>query len=178
MQQQISIHAPREGSDVSEFFLNRFRICISIHAPREGSDSFPPCFLPQLGQFQSTLPVKGATMMFVSIRSLAIFQSTLPVKGATQLFYADGWGNFISIHAPREGSDRVQAMGAFGLSAISIHAPREGSDVKVLCPYPLWNKISIHAPREGSDDCMADEWEEPEKISIHAPREGSDSNVD
>ena len=34
----ISIHAPREGSDVSFlFFLDKF--IISIHAPREGSDA-------------------------------------------------------------------------------------------------------------------------------------------
>ena len=33
----------------------------------------------------------------------------------------------ISIHAPREGSDRVQSHPSCG-QRISIHAPREGSD--------------------------------------------------
>ena len=56
----------------------------------------------------------------------------------------------ISIHAPREGSDR------FGLDAdahqgISIHAPREGSDRRSRYRFRLRVGISIHAPREGSD---------------------------
>ena len=36
----ISIHAPREGSDVI-LFSQTFDIDISIHAPREGSDILP-----------------------------------------------------------------------------------------------------------------------------------------
>ena len=34
----ISIHAPREGSDINTY-PDFFRVGISIHAPREGSDS-------------------------------------------------------------------------------------------------------------------------------------------
>ena len=34
--------------------------------------------------------------------------------------------------------------------AISIHAPREGSDRRRRCHLPFL-RISIHAPREGSD---------------------------
>ena len=34
----------------------------------------------------------------------------------------------ISIHAPREGSDRQRRKAAGHLHRISIHAPREGSD--------------------------------------------------
>ena len=34
----------------------------------------------------------------------------------------------ISIHAPREGSDKMSWEGWDGADAISIHAPREGSD--------------------------------------------------
>ena len=62
---------------------------------------------PQAGdvQFQSTLPVRGATTgLKISLRSLR-FQSTLPVRGATHSsLYGSGY-NHISIHAPREGSD-------------------------------------------------------------------------
>ena len=36
------------------------------------------------------------------------------------------------------------------LSLISIHAPREGSD-RFRGGLKKWVKISIHAPREGSD---------------------------
>ena len=34
---QISIHAPREGSDQTQWVMD-FNAAISIHAPREGSD--------------------------------------------------------------------------------------------------------------------------------------------
>ena len=58
---------------------------ISIHAPREGSDDIAFFTVKRVGEFQSTLPVKGATLTppegFRSIR----FQSTLPVKGATAM---------------------------------------------------------------------------------------------
>ena len=36
---KISIHAPREGSDLMEVTYGRTLCLISIHAPREGSDT-------------------------------------------------------------------------------------------------------------------------------------------
>ena len=122
------------------------------------------------------------------------FLSTLPARGATGGTLPAGRGGSISIHAPREGSDRpdrqdnsladvflstLPARGAtYGKPAyrqtekISIHAPREGSDVQRLTGVSCGG-ISIHAPREGSDELIfCDHC--PDKISIHAPREGSD----
>ena len=103
---------------------------------------------------------------------------------------------FISIHAPREGSDRAVGYDFDGISAISIHAPREGSDRqfrvgvassvnfnprsprgerRLLSKQPLIIlTISIHAPREGSDYYTA-RYRGFRGISIHAPREGSDA---
>ena len=62
MSNKISIHAPRERSDLLKYYKNGGQN-ISIHAPRERSDPcfsvFPRCkFL-----FQSTLLVRGATMI-------------------------------------------------------------------------------------------------------------------
>ena len=57
---------------------------------------------------------------------------------------------YISIHAPREGSD-VKRAEAAAQRAISIHAPREGSDLAVPAVFQRNDRISIHAPREGSD---------------------------
>ncbi len=56
-----------------------------------------------------------------------IFQSTLPVKGATVAISSMNSMGAISIHAPREGSD-VYGIHAREDLFISIHAPREGSD--------------------------------------------------
>ena len=63
---------------------------ISIHAPREGSDYFADGTDFYIYGFQSTLPVRGATIVFANILRSAI----------------------ISIHAPREGSD-YDAYAAF-----------------------------------------------------------------
>ena len=77
------------------------------------------------------------------------FQSTLPVRGATVPYEQVKNLYNISIHAPREGSDTAQFI-KLNYPAISIHAPREGSD-KLDLEAALAVKISIHAPREGSD---------------------------
>ena len=57
----ISIHAPREGSDVGSFTVKVIVILISIHAPREGSDERKLKRFLIRRKFQSTLPARGAT---------------------------------------------------------------------------------------------------------------------
>ena len=57
--------------------------------------------------FQSTLPVRGATISVDKSRLRGRFQSTLPVRGATASLIVRGRHSRISIHAPREGSDRL-----------------------------------------------------------------------
>ena len=104
----ISIHAPREGSDpicsgisLTDTDFNprsprgerhedranhAIPVIISIHAPREGSDG--------------------------------------------EQIDDEAAGLDISIHAPREGSDEHVAEYAHPYTKISIHAPREGSDAR------------------------------------------------
>ena len=62
---------------------------------------------------------------------------------------------FISIHAPREGSDQ-RGRSRHVPKKISIHAPREGSDPPVSGVATAGVRISIHAPREGSDTASAE----------------------
>ena len=56
---KISIHAPREGCDVSLPVLSMVAF-ISIHAPREGCDAASARNTSTM-EFQSTHPVRGAT---------------------------------------------------------------------------------------------------------------------
>ena len=56
---------------------------ISIHAPRVGSDYKPDIYPIILQEFQSTLPVWGATDGLPGAAAALEFQSTLPVWGAT-----------------------------------------------------------------------------------------------
>ena len=109
-------------------------------------------------------------------REVTIFLSTLPARGAT----CPGCGNtarqqeFLST-LPARGATRYLVGGRL-LGQISIHAPREGSD-RGLLPQPPRLQISIHAPREGSDRDQRRICGHPHDISIHAPREGSDLSI-
>ena len=79
----ISIHAPRGGSDRSMSLVEVGRET-SIHAPRGGSDPITPWAAVWPIQFQSTLPVRGATSVRAFHTKQTEFQSTLPVRGATR----------------------------------------------------------------------------------------------
>ena len=102
----ISIHAPRGGSDLAFFFVSLCSINFNPRSPwgERRDDLAGDC---RASAFQSTLPVGGATAALVVILITHEFQSTLPVGGATlgQLYYSSP--KFISIHAPRGGSDLV-----------------------------------------------------------------------
>ena len=123
---EISIHAPRVGSD-----------SCAVEKPKPHCDFNPrsPCgerrcatsYNSMTMIFQSTLPVWGATWPCAIQRSWARFQSTLPVWGATCFRKRPRRCYTISIHAPRVGSDLFQQPHGVNL-AISIHAPRVGSD--------------------------------------------------
>ena len=56
-------------------------------------------------EFQSTRPVRGATVGVHRRLHLGLFQSTRPVRGATQTVLHEGGCLVISIHAPRAGRD-------------------------------------------------------------------------
>ena len=78
---------------------------ISIHAPREGSDlDVVRAGGPDDG-FLSTLPARGATVDDQVLDALERFLSTLPARGATNRAVQRLCHCRISIHAPREGSD-------------------------------------------------------------------------
>ncbi len=79
----ISIHAPRGGSDNATAVPSLPPPQISIHAPRGGSDTMQSCMAIMLWVFLSTLPVGGATGCKCNYCLYSV----------------------ISIHAPRGGSD-------------------------------------------------------------------------
>ena len=104
-------------------------INISIHAPREGSDHRLWRGHRQLPQFLSTLPARGATRATLLLLFLRWISIHAPREGSDP-GHIGGMSSLppISIHAPREGSDRhLRQNGGLGFK-ISIHAPREGSD--------------------------------------------------
>ena len=127
----ISIHAPRVGSDVVKHHQADIRGTISIHAPRVGSDDCRATVGKKGLGFQSTLPVWGATRPTESCGSTRAFQSTLPVWGAT----CNQAGmfkklTFISIHAPRVGSDDLRVYIRRWVSRFQSTLPVWGATVR------------------------------------------------
>ena len=122
----ISIHAPRAGSDsrltrliLVEMYFNPRSPCgerLYVNASHAFADDFnprSPCGErprpaepdPADRGFLITLPVRGATILNSNNPGVSRFQSTLPVRGATAPKHRSAPSPWISIHAPRAGSD-------------------------------------------------------------------------
>ena len=125
---------------------------ISIHAPRTGSDCRRAWRRRGLGEFQSTLPARGATAFRARLRLQPCrFQSTLPARGATVPPRVAAAGiRRISIHAPRTGSDGFQIKQGYAPGKFQSTLPARGATAmrRILLYHKM---ISIHAPRTGSD---------------------------
>ena len=169
---QISIHAPRTGSDVRKLkALTRDEFAFQSTLPARGATSTSRIYL-LYWSFQSTLPARGATVSLDTLVGRDEFQSTLPARGATKGGERVMLVIPISIHAPRTGSDELGRVRAALVEAFQSTLPARGATGFLALPLCI-NRISIHAPRTGSDiiifkaGCL-------NVISIHAPRTGSD----
>ena len=146
---EISIHAPRVGSDGAQF-VSLHGVRISIHAPRVGSDAGfsaasagllyfnprSPCgerrprhcqHRKGVRHFNPRSPCGERRSYSRRAFSSSHFNPRSPCGERRLVYAAEGEDYDISIHAPRVGSD----VGPFfGLrpKIISIHAPRVGSD--------------------------------------------------
>ena len=100
---------------------------ISIHAPRVGSDRLVDWSCCRAIYFNPRSPCGERLISLNVMTRIFLFQSTLPVWGATAPISGLSVGINISIHAPRVGSD-AYGMDASTAYQISIHAPRVGSD--------------------------------------------------
>ena len=147
----ISIHAPREGSDAPPR-SSGFMPPISIHAPREGSDLFPALLPLDARHFYPRSPRGERRSRALARITSRLFLSTLPARGATYSghhraemppdFYprsprgerrvrpcTGSWPTNFYPRSPR-GERHMDATLALISGSISIHAPREGSDIQ------------------------------------------------
>ena len=151
---QISIHAPRVGSDCWKWFFVRCFFRISIHAPRVGSDGEKYVHhTPRKISIHAPreTAVWGATRPPARHnRARTHFNPRSPCGERRGLLIRFNQEATISIHAPRVGSD-VRENARLSLPGISIHAPRVGSDYQGAEYDVIFLDISIHAPRVGSD---------------------------
>ena len=169
----ISIHAPRTGSDSIGQLSTRVNSAISIHAPRTGSDVLLLIANARTGTFQSTLPARGATTsspasccrrchfnprsphgerLFINSRKsfASGFQSTLPARGATKHRLSYDSQGYISIHAPRTGSDGYRRAWRRRVQAFQSTLPARGATPRqrLHCPRGTdFNPRSPHGER-------------------------------
>ena len=104
--QDVSIHAPRGGSDGRALIKAATKARVSIHAPRGGSDTRRGQPASRDGRFNPRSPWGERHDAATLARKLRQFQSTLPVGGATLPVIDVSPADDVSIHAPRGGSDR------------------------------------------------------------------------
>ena len=148
--------------------------------------------------FQSTLPVRGATLVDdvrpvragISIHAprkgsdlmggepqlvQLQFQSTLPVRGATWMPRTEFSSPLFQSTLPVRGATRaLRFVGVKGI--ISIHAPRKGSDCTPNLSVRTIATFQSTLPVRGATPWIASRIRMM-GISIHAPRKGSDSRL-
>ena len=97
--------------------------------------------------FQSTLPLRRATLACCLMVLSDVFQSTLPLRGATgQVQRASANGReHISIHTPLAGSDLETGFVILRI-LISIHTPLAGSDSSSLPTRSPTTNFNPHSP--------------------------------
>ena len=102
---QISIHAPLAGCDLKRVLKNDASN-ISIHAPLAGCDCCGSICLMIWPKFQSTHPLRGATVLETCLRSGGRnFNPRTPCGVRRMPEIADRLQKVISIHAPLAGCD-------------------------------------------------------------------------
>ena len=80
-------------------------VMISIHAPREGGDVTMKRAIADWSKFQSTPPARGATRLVESLIRCGFISIHAPREGGDANIIAPKPIKKISIHAPREGGD-------------------------------------------------------------------------
>ena len=208
------------GWGATEFFdQSPVVVDISIHAPRMGSDSFTRFLLTDMMRFQSTLPGWGATKIrprlnliptyfnprspdgerrcivvlmpvivtnfnprspdgerpsaFPRVFAFLLFQSTLPGWGATLNNEVCDEIDVFQSTLPGWGATWAATRSGIPCWNFNPRSP-DGERLGHHGPLHQPGKISIHAPRMGSDEREEFIWVVTVGISIHAPRMGSD----
>ena len=119
---------PMRGATFLRLQSHRYRRQISIHTPHAGSD--PAVVVPrgQHAHFNPHSPCgerpASAGLSFQHFQ----FQSTLPMRGATKFEIKVFVELPISIHTPHAGSDPTRLVIFASSFPISIHTPHAGSD--------------------------------------------------
>ena len=119
----ISIHTPLAGSDVVDV-RHVYPVLISIHTPLAGSDFSRRSYNSNSFYFNPHSPCGERLLRMMFSNWLLVFQSTLPLRGATM--HAQGHGDHgprISIHTPLAGSDAATCSWRTASTYFNPHSP-------------------------------------------------------
>ena len=148
-QTPISIHALRKESDPGTLRLTKRSKNFNPHSPCEERLKPDLSVLKDM-QFQSTLPLRGATYSYWISPSVQIFQSTLPLRGATFSMRLVQHIVSISIHTPLAGSDGTARPWSRPCGNFNPHSPCGERQYAYRHP-SVTVDISSHTPLAGSD---------------------------
>ena len=106
---RVSIHAPHAGRD---YDWVRYTSCLNSFNPRAPCGARPRKVNVERGgfRFQSTRPMRGATIGGLIMDMTEMFQSTRPMRGATRLALWTVATRDVSIHAPHAGRDFIRHL--------------------------------------------------------------------
>ena len=145
----ISIHAPRGGSDAAFRTSGWNRLYFNPRSPW-GERLHSGGLNHEYQHFNPRSPWGERLQGFRQNKVIDEFQSTLPVGGATVFLSANAWSIGISIHAPRGGSDMAMLGNVKTQLNFNPRSPW-GERLKSFVFFGVFGCISIHAPRGGSD---------------------------
>ena len=101
---------------------------ISIHAPHAGRDVLEKeVLIMSNNAFQSTRPMRGATVRMEDTNFIYKFQSTRPMRGATKDMIWNMRRRKFQSTRPMRGATASAATSPT-IAMISIHAPHAGRD--------------------------------------------------
>ena len=169
--QIISIHAPLVGCDAGQRDAGLAH-AISIHAPLAGCDWITMAESVPAVIFQSTHPLRGATLSSPSPALPAThFNPRTPCGVRPALMLGMGVYFCISIHAPLAGCDSGSRTSCGSWSHFNPRTPR-GVRLRQRRRSDRAGHISIHAPLAGCDVFAGLIAPRLPVISIHAPLAG------
>ena len=123
---------------------------ISIHTPHAGSDKEPATGKTKHRTFQSTLPMRGATVTSIVACVCRNISIHTPHAGSDTVFSLMFTGWVISIHTPHAGSDDISWTLRKTQADFNPHSPCGERRYGIRCT--AWGRtISIHTPHAGSD---------------------------
>ena len=142
---------PVGGATISEQSGNKTS-SISIHAPRGGSDGSHGIDSLQADNFNPRSPWGERLPSATPSTPTGQFQSTLPVGGATSPIQSQYAFSMISIHAPRGGSDAraslderpgVEFQSTLPVGGATRHRPCRSSGRKDFNPRSPWGERHV-----------------------------------